>query len=41
MNFSRFWTSVISSARSLAQFDACSGFVNQVDGLVRQKAVGM
>ena len=41
MNLMRFWTSVSSSGkRSLAQLYAGSGFVDQVDGLVGQEAVG-
>jgi hypothetical protein len=41
MNLMRFWTSVIPRAGSLAQLDARAGFVDEVDGLVGQEAVGM
>jgi len=42
MNLMRFCTSVISSGSEVwRSFDARPGLVDQVDGLVRQEAVGM
>ena len=40
MNLMRFWMSATSRGqRGLAQLDARAGFVDQIDGLVRQEAV--